>query len=695
MSIQLLSFHVSGLGPITHDISFNAGQFNLIYGPNETGKTFLVEFLLKSLFRDAANWNVREFLHQGQVICATSDGECIFSPASEKKLDDLPGISQPFPGSLSRLLVVRGADLAFNQQSSAGIDRRTLLSYLRHDEEMLNLQQQISRTIQETQIESGHLLGPQRGELKRRLQIQAEIDKCDRLFDQLDQHYSNAERAQLKQKIEQINAAMRQQTAAGCFQAYQIDEKLTGLHAEQEKLFPETLPVLLETIHEYQQLAAILQDLQGECARLADSKSQYNWLKAAIDTHERFLTSTGTNLKPALLAFSGFSLFLALIFTLVNYQPGAIISLLSGILTASAAIIHFRHGYQQAVQTSESERISHEFKQRFHTNSATLADLKAMLELVQEDYYRQRMLTEEEKKHTARLHELRTSIRKSFDLYGLSIRDETAWNAKAHHLKTRLDKTTHQIQQLQIQLQSLDVDPQEFIKINPGCEYDPSHQQTLITTASEFQNQLKQKEFELTSLKQRICQVTGDDISLDWDVLIEHLQASRMTCVQDYKSITAEILVKVTLHQILCKRMQAEDELIHTGLQNSGLLNTLHAITGRYQRIHVEDENVIVSDPFQSFNLSDLSTGAREQVLLAIRLGFSAAFLSNQPAFLLLDDAFQHADWVRRERLVNVLLETARSGWQIFYFTMDDHLRDMFLDLGSKHFGPAFCSLNL
>jgi uncharacterized protein YhaN len=45
---------------------------------------------------------------------------------------------------------------------------------------------------------------------------------------------------------------------------------------------------------------------------------------------------------------------------------------------------------------------------------------------------------------------------------------------------------------------------------------------------------------------------------------------------------------------------------------------------------------------------------------------------------MLLDDAFQHSDWERRERLVAQVLSMVQSGWQITYLTMDDHLRGLF-----------------
>ncbi|GAG72424.1 unnamed protein product, partial [marine sediment metagenome] len=61
--------------------------------------------------------------------------------------------------------------------------------------------------------------------------------------------------------------------------------------------------------------------------------------------------------------------------------------------------------------------------------------------------------------------------------------------------------------------------------------------------------------------------------------------------------------------------------------------------------------------------------------MLALRIGFSSKLLKKDTLFLILDDAFQHSDWERRETLVKRLADIAKDGWQIIYLTMDDHIK--------------------
>ena len=93
---------------------------------------------------------------------------------------------------------------------------------------------------------------------------------------------------------------------------------------------------------------------------------------------------------------------------------------------------------------------------------------------------------------------------------------------------------------------------------------------------------------------------------------------------------------------------------------------------------------MVIDSDDNEFRVADLSTGAREQVFLGARLGFARIALDNEPSFLVLDDAFQHSDWNRRKQLVQQAVGLVEAGWQVLYFTMDDHIRDLFNAEGER-----------
>ena len=83
MNIRIDSVAVNGLGPIG-SIKWKFNDINLIFGKNEQGKTFLVEFLLKSLFRYSQK--TRPLPEYGQVVVSgIQNVPLAFDPKYSKK----------------------------------------------------------------------------------------------------------------------------------------------------------------------------------------------------------------------------------------------------------------------------------------------------------------------------------------------------------------------------------------------------------------------------------------------------------------------------------------------------------------------------------------------------------------------------------------------------------------------------------
>ena len=129
------------------------------------------------------------------------------------------------------------------------------------------------------------------------------------------------------------------------------------------------------------------------------------------------------------------------------------------------------------------------------------------------------------------------------------------------------------------------------------------------------------------------------------------------------------------------KVFQIEDQKLIEGLNSEEVRDALIQLTGKYKELSFEDADILISDEYNNFLLKDLSTGAKEQVMLALRIGFLKKLFKQENAFLILDDAFQHSDYVKRPILVKTLFQLANDGWQVIYLTMDDHIRDLFREI--------------
>lgn len=91
---------------------------------------------------------------------------------------------------------------------------------------------------------------------------------------------------------------------------------------------------------------------------------------------------------------------------------------------------------------------------------------------------------------------------------------------------------------------------------------------------------------------------------------------------------------------------------------------------GRYE-LELEDGAFRVYDTVQQrgFGLGELSSGSRVQLLVAVRIAFVETQEAGLKLPLILDETLANTDDLRARALMNAVIELARHGRQIFYFT--------------------------
>ena len=217
---------------------------------------------------------------------------------------------------------------------------------------------------------------------------------------------------------------------------------------------------------------------------------------------------------------------------------------------------------------------------------------------------------------------------------------------------------------------------------HPGVEWDRGRFEELVAKLEGKEEELEDATGELAQLRTRTLQELGRQDG-DWEELIEALRDRRGQVADEYRRITAEILGKIQVRTVIEGLRERENERIAAGLRSEAVSEPLWALTGRYSAVRQDEEGqLVLLDEHDECPLSMASTGTREQVFLALRIGFASLLMQGETGFLILDDAFQHSDWQRRGNCVRVLLDLIAAGWQVFYFTMDDHIRDLFAEAG-------------
>ena len=373
------------------------------------------------------------------------------------------------------------------------------------------------------------------------------------------------------------------------------------------------------------------------------------------------------------------------------------------VISAAGSLVFFilyfvrmQRALAAAASSKELEKLKGGFKARYGSELTDRAVIEAQVEKLKEDYFHATGLEKDlGEELIPDLKSRERSIRGDLKKFTGNELPPQEWRSTISELRSKLSDLTDKINSLDMELTSLAVSEEGLLYQDPGIEWDANRYKALEEELTEITEALDHELQNLDQLRVRIAQETHLD-STEWEELITALRTRREEIAQEYRCMTAEILAKIKVNTIIQQFREEENARIAAGLESEELTKPLYAITGCYKSIRYEVDRglILTTDEDEEYPLAEVSTGAREQAFLAMRIGFSSIAMKGQTAFLILDDAFQHSDWPRRTNLMDQVLRLVKSGWQVFYFTMDDHIRDLFLKAGEK-VGDRFRSLEL
>ena len=703
MTIFIDNLQVQNLGPI-ESLQESLGQVNLIYGLNESGKTYLVEFLLHSLFRQSKSWDLRKSIGKGSVQVQGLGPEPItFSPESSRKIEhfweeDGGGL----PLNMARLLVVKGGELSLSAGSSGGVDRDTLKTALTSQALLDQIRDSIPSTVQKATLDDGQILGKNMGMIKTHTELLAEIHELKNLLEQIENQYSQGPTHEIEKKLETAREKFEIQKKAKRHLAYQTWKKMDELDQQRENLNREDLQVLRDSIKEIEGIDRDIMSLVTRHKKENNRSKDYPWIETALEVWEEKRLSN-KKMPPKYIGIAGLS----------GLAIGAVLLILDNIISEAELIwvgvgiiglglvLSLYYGIQilnwssQVDDSLERKSILTEYEKRFSVPLQGLTDLKTRKSDLQKIYISaqatQSLLDE---KGTQRKLQVQT-IENSFASFSSKDVPETGWKNELAALTERSIKLDNEILENKLQLSKLDVPETAYNQEPTEQHYDPELILALDEEIHEIESDLNALQADLDNQKARACERTGDDIEIPWKEVLYNLQSLLENKVQEYKELTAGLIARIGLSEVLTQLREEEDQKIIQAINTDAVSDILYRITGRYQKLDLVNDHLIVHDAFSKYPLNDLSTGAREQVQLALRLGIASQVCGGDPLFLILDDAFQHSDWQRREALVKTTLELAKSGWQILYLSMDDHIRDLFVKEIKPSLKKAFKQIKL
>jgi len=284
----------------------------------------------------------------------------------------------------------------------------------------------------------------------------------------------------------------------------------------------------------------------------------------------------------------------------------------------------------------------------------------------------------ENRKIIRQMDEYFKKIQFQFNVYFREQIKEEDWDVKILEIQRRIRELRGKIDNKEGELRGLEIDPSDYLTEDPGVKYSKIELERIENEIKRIEKRIRTVEISLQSLKSSICSITGDDITIDWNELIKKFFTLKEEKYLEFKRCVSKIIAgKLVYHTVESLRSK-EEELLIEAMNSKECQDVIKQITGKYKEFKIEGGDIFISDGFSDFDIKDISTGAKEQILIALRVGIVKKLLRTEGAFLILDDAIQHVDWERRPLLVKTLIELSKNNWQIIYLTMDNNIREIF-----------------
>ncbi|MCS7123025.1 MAG: hypothetical protein RMJ17_00385, partial [Candidatus Aenigmarchaeota archaeon] len=250
-----------------------------------------------------------------------------------------------------------------------------------------------------------------------------------------------------------------------------------------------------------------------------------------------------------------------------------------------------------------------------------------------------------------------------------------------NEIEKKSNEKVANLKELMGELNGLEIEPAEFIKIDPGINYSKRELEKNKMELKNIENEINEVNQGFENLKGEIIGLVGNlDRSSNLCELMNALNELKSSIENEYKEITAKIIAGILLYKNTTKLNKEVEKQLENQLNSNELINIVYSITKRYSKFSISNDEIIIHDDINSFPIKDLSTGAKEQVLLGIIIGIIKNLLKYDSAFIILDDAFQHIDWYKRPFIIDSLISLAKNDWQIFYLTMDENIKEIFYE---------------
>ncbi|MFO8184150.1 MAG: AAA family ATPase, partial [Candidatus Aegiribacteria sp.] len=303
-AVRIRRITISREGPLKDDLILEPRLLNLVYGHNETGKTYIVEALISLLFRTGRNtrWTstrtrtraatVREWDPRGEIeVSGLEEGVTVFTPGSPRLEDHTSG-DEALPEDLSRLMVVRAGETRLSEAGD-GVGDEVLRTYLSGNRVLDEVESRIGQeTVKNARITDGVIVADNKGLIKDRLTLEHELSYIDELRKEVDEKASLVVMNSLQRRRQRIESRLVEMEDAKRHRAFQV-------HGEKQKLqlTLDRLPSENDLMDLYRDMSVFddrkreLEGLDGRLKDIPPVEEDLRWIEMA---GEEYLPAAGT-----------------------------------------------------------------------------------------------------------------------------------------------------------------------------------------------------------------------------------------------------------------------------------------------------------------------------------------------------------------------------------------------------------------
>ena len=689
--MKIKAIAIKNYGPIK-SFTLTPGNFELIFGLNESGKTAIVEALTYILFKKSSV-GLRYGKPKNISIEIEDDGEFYTLPA--KKLNiELP------QSDIANLLYVQASESSIygpKGEASFWDGIKTMLSKIGKGVPFTKLDGDIFEAVG---------LQPKRVEWKREKQnlIQSEERRRDELgmylkkIDEIEK--KEIELAHLVEKRASRKKELKEIENYKNYKRYQELLNMHNTYLEQKTSLQEYQRYKYEYLTEWQELEAKKKSRSSNEKKLIEVKEEINALEKEIGElkkREEIIEIEGfksciakaqqevreTPIFYPIIGLAAATIILIVsLFNKIPLLPASVIFVISLVIFITFLL---RKKVAKKILT-ERNRLLTKAKKIFPEIS-NLAELADKIETTQEMKIRKETLIDEKQKLVAHLSSEGTiasinkaisELRNKTGLAELSDLGEKIKRKRA--LDEELSKSSGKI------LGMLhEKDEKKWERLIKGMKTECPEKEPDIALERDKKSELEKIQERIDELTREIkvfkeVQQTRFNITDDRSAFIEYDQLDKRL-----KNYALERKAALAARDILIKMSSEMDEFIQQIIKGEESLSAYFTlITDRYKEVEVKDKNFVVTDKAdKKFKIEALSSGAQDQLLLCFRLAALKRMYS-KGTFLILDDAFIFADWNRRKKLAQLLKKFIDEGNQVIYLTSDDHTRDLFKEFGAR-----------